>query len=178
MSFQCVVLPYFRNAARTRLGPWNLYADNVLERTLFSLVPGIAAQEWRAEDEVSARLGAMLPREAAVLRPGLLILTAVVLLLTLQAAAWVHDVNPKMYVQFGKSSQFNYTGFFLRANFFVIFTPGGGKKLHVYYTSSLFCPRPTRAVLGSFIIDASTTIDCILFILLLVGGGFCWPRVN
>jgi hypothetical protein len=43
----------------------------------------------------------MLLRHAVVLRPGFGLIAALLLLL-FQAAAWVHDVSPKMYVQFGK----------------------------------------------------------------------------
>jgi hypothetical protein len=43
----------------------------------------------------------MLLEDAAVLRPGFGLIAAL-LLVVLQTAAWVHDVSPKMYVQFGK----------------------------------------------------------------------------
>jgi hypothetical protein len=43
----------------------------------------------------------MLLKHAAVLRPGIGLIAAL-LLIVLQTSAWVQDVSPKMYVQFGK----------------------------------------------------------------------------
>jgi hypothetical protein len=43
----------------------------------------------------------MLLKHAVVLRPGFGPIVALCLV-ALQAAAWVHDVSPKLYIQFGK----------------------------------------------------------------------------
>jgi hypothetical protein len=47
----------------------------------------------------------MLLKHATVLRPGFGLIAAL-LLVSLQAAAWVHDVSPKLYIQFGKYHSF------------------------------------------------------------------------
>jgi hypothetical protein len=43
----------------------------------------------------------MLLKHATVFRPGFGLIAAL-LLVVLRAAAWVQDVSPKLYVQFGK----------------------------------------------------------------------------
>ncbi|XP_069678506.1 semaphorin-1A isoform X5 [Periplaneta americana] len=51
----------------------------------------------------------MLLKHAAVLRPGIGLIAAL-LLVALQAAAWVQDVGPKMYVQFGEEQAQRFLG--------------------------------------------------------------------
>ncbi|XP_021930956.1 semaphorin-1A isoform X3 [Zootermopsis nevadensis] len=51
----------------------------------------------------------MLLKHAAVLRPGFGQIAAL-LLVVLQTAAWVHDVSPKMYVQFGEEQAQRFLG--------------------------------------------------------------------